>query len=171
MGAGGRVSGGGGSKVSGHKRAASNASRRCLWRPDALEAALSLPDGMNPGGRTENSSLRYKPPGTSGAQGARGEMGRKMIFLLMSFTPSRGIPLPPWLWTNAMDRYNDLHNRARGSCGPTVIRVFPCRRSPILSPRPRKGLRTHGVSFLLGSLLKGFGLSTSTFLCFVSLRV
>jgi len=25
-----------------------------------LEAALSLPDGMNPGGRTQNSSLRYK---------------------------------------------------------------------------------------------------------------
>ena len=60
LGAGGRVSGGGGSKGSGRKRAASNASRRCLWRPDALEAALSLPDGMNPGGRTQNSSLRYK---------------------------------------------------------------------------------------------------------------
>jgi len=52
--------GGGGSMASGCKRAASNASRRCLWRPDALEAALSLPDGMNPGGGTEDSSLRYK---------------------------------------------------------------------------------------------------------------
>jgi len=51
---------GGGSKGSGRKRAASNASRRCLWRPDALEAALSLPDEMNPGGRTQNSSLRNK---------------------------------------------------------------------------------------------------------------
>jgi len=51
---------GGGSKASERKRAASNASRRCLWRPDALEAALSLLDGMNPGGRTQNSSLRYK---------------------------------------------------------------------------------------------------------------
>jgi len=60
LGAGGRVSGGGGSKGSARKRAASNASRRCLWRPDALEAALSLPDGMNPAGRTQNSSLRYK---------------------------------------------------------------------------------------------------------------
>ena len=60
LGAGRRVSGGGGSKASGRKRAASNASRRCLWRPDTLEAALSLPDGMNPGGRTQNSSLRYK---------------------------------------------------------------------------------------------------------------
>jgi len=28
--------------------------------PDALEAALSLPDGINPGGCTKNSSLRYK---------------------------------------------------------------------------------------------------------------
>jgi len=51
---------GGGSKASGRKRAASNACRRCLWRPDTLEAALSLPDGMNPGGRTRNSSLHYK---------------------------------------------------------------------------------------------------------------
>jgi len=56
----GGILGGGGSKASGHKRAASNASRRCLWRPDALKVALSLPEGMNPGGRTQNSSLRYK---------------------------------------------------------------------------------------------------------------
>ena len=28
--------------------------------PDALDAALSLPDGMRPGGRTQNRSLRYK---------------------------------------------------------------------------------------------------------------
>jgi len=60
LGAGGRVSGGGGSKASGRKRAASNASRRCVWRPEALEVALSLPDGMNPGGRTQNSSFCYK---------------------------------------------------------------------------------------------------------------
>jgi len=60
LGAGGRVSGGGGSKASGRKRAASNASRGCLWRPDALEVALSLQDGINPGGRTQNSSLHYK---------------------------------------------------------------------------------------------------------------
>jgi len=29
-------------------------------RPDALDAALSLPDGISPGGRTQNRSLRYK---------------------------------------------------------------------------------------------------------------
>jgi len=29
-------------------------------RQDALDAALSLPDGMSPGGRTHNRSLRYK---------------------------------------------------------------------------------------------------------------
>jgi len=51
---------GGWSEASGRKRAASNTSRRCLWRPDALEAALSHPDGISPGGRTQNSSLRYK---------------------------------------------------------------------------------------------------------------
>jgi len=37
-----------------------------------------------------------------------------------SVTLSRGIALPPWLWTNALDRCNDLHNRASGSCGHTV---------------------------------------------------
>jgi len=51
---------GGGSKASGRKAAESNASRRYLWRPDALEAALSLLDGMNPCGLTQNSSLRNK---------------------------------------------------------------------------------------------------------------
>jgi len=50
----------GGSKASGRKRAASNASRRYLWRPDALEVSLSLPDGINPGGRTQKSCLHYK---------------------------------------------------------------------------------------------------------------
>jgi len=29
-------------------------------RPDALDTALSHPDGMSPGGRTQNRSLRYK---------------------------------------------------------------------------------------------------------------
>ena len=29
-------------------------------RPDALDSALSLLDGMSPGGRTQNRSLRYK---------------------------------------------------------------------------------------------------------------
>jgi len=51
------------------------------------------------------------------------------------------------------------------------FRVFPCRRSSILSLGPRKGLRTAVVSFVLGSLQKGLGLSTCTFLCIVSLRV
>ena len=52
--------GGGGSKLSGRKRAVSNASRHCLSCPHELEAALSLLDGINPGGRTHNSSLCYK---------------------------------------------------------------------------------------------------------------
>ena len=49
-----------GSKASGRKRVRANASRRCVWGRDALEAALSLSDGINPGGRTQNSSLHYK---------------------------------------------------------------------------------------------------------------
>jgi len=57
---------GGGSKGSGRKKVASNASRRFLGRPNALEAALSLPHGMNPGGRTKNWSFcnkRLERPG------------------------------------------------------------------------------------------------------------
>jgi len=42
------------------RRAASNASGRASQRPDALDSALSLLDGMSPGGRTQNRSLRYK---------------------------------------------------------------------------------------------------------------
>jgi len=42
------------------KRTASNTSARASLRPDALDAALSLPDGMSPGARTQNRSLRYK---------------------------------------------------------------------------------------------------------------
>ena len=37
-----------------------------------------------------------------------------------SVTPSCGIALPPWLWTNALERCNDLRDRASGYCGPTV---------------------------------------------------
>ena len=33
---------------------------RPMSRPDALDAALSLPDRINPDGRTQNSSLHYK---------------------------------------------------------------------------------------------------------------
>jgi len=42
------------------KRAASNPSERASQRPDSLDAALSLPDGMSPGGRTQNRSSSYK---------------------------------------------------------------------------------------------------------------
>jgi len=64
QGAGGRVSGGclrqGGPTASGGKTAASNGSERGLARPDALDVALSLPDEMSLGGRTQNRSLLYK---------------------------------------------------------------------------------------------------------------
>jgi len=57
-----------------------------------------------------------------------------------------------------------------GFGGPST-RVFLCRRSSILSSGPRKGLSVAVVSFVLGSMLKGLGLSTCTFPCIVSLRV
>jgi len=42
------------------KRAASNAFGCAGLRLDALDAALSLLDGMSPGRHTQNRSLRYK---------------------------------------------------------------------------------------------------------------
>ena len=42
------------------KRAGSNASGHACQRPDSCEVALSLPDRMSPGGRTQNRSLCYK---------------------------------------------------------------------------------------------------------------
>jgi len=42
------------------KRAASNASGHRLARPDTLDAALAVPEGMSPGRRTQNRSLGYK---------------------------------------------------------------------------------------------------------------
>ena len=42
------------------KRAASNASGRRLVRLDALDAAVSLPDGMSPRRPTQNRRLCYK---------------------------------------------------------------------------------------------------------------
>jgi len=91
-------------------------------------------------------------------------------FGLSSVTPSRGIALPLWLcptpWINVMSCLNVHHG-----CGGPSTGVFLCHRSSILSIRPRKGLSGAVVSFVLGSLRKGLGLSTCTFLCIVSLRV
>jgi len=87
-----------------------------------------------------------------------------------SVTPSRGIALPPWLcpmpWIDVMTCLTVHHG-----CGGPSTGVFLCRRSSILSIRPGKGLSAAVVSFVLGSLRKGLGLSTCTFLFIVSLRV
>ena len=84
--------------------------------------------------------------------------------------PSRGIALPPWLcptpWIDVMTCLTIHHG-----CGGPSTGVFLFRRSSILSIRPRKGLSAAVVSFVLGSLRKGLGLSTCTFLCIVSLRI
>ena len=42
------------------RKSASGHIGRASQRPDTLGAALSLPDGMSPGGRTQNKSLHYK---------------------------------------------------------------------------------------------------------------
>jgi len=59
-----------------------------------------------------------------------------------------------------------LHGFGRPSTG-----VFLCHRSTAHPPRPAFQVFEQAVSFVLGSLLKGLGLSTCTFLCIVSLRV
>jgi len=86
-----------------------------------------------------------------------------------SVTPSRGIALPPWLcptpWIDVMTCLTVQH----GFGGPSTG-VFLCRRSTILSPRAAF-LTVSVFSFVLVRLRKGLGLSTSTFLCIVSLRV
>jgi len=64
LGAGSRVSGGwlrqGGQMRQDAKRAVSNVSGLASQHLDVLNGALSLLDGMTPGGPTQNSSLCYK---------------------------------------------------------------------------------------------------------------
>ena len=64
-----------------------------------------------------------------------------------SVTPSCGIVLRPCLWTNTLDRCNDLHNRASGSCEPTVS-VFSHVGDHLSSPSGPERTLEH-PSFLL----------------------
>jgi len=72
---------------------------------------------------------------------------RKRNKFFADVTPSRGIALPPWLWTNTLERCNDLRDCASGSCGPTVS-VFSRVRDHLSSPwGPERALEQ--PSFLL----------------------
>jgi len=64
-------------------RAASNASGRASQRPAALHAALSLLDGMSPGGGSQNRSLRYKRLERPAHRVSGRETERKVFLLLM----------------------------------------------------------------------------------------
>jgi len=88
-----------------------------------------------------------------------------------SVTPSRGIALPPRLCPTLGNDVITCPTVHHAFWRALNLLVFRRRGSPILSPRPREGLRAAVVSFLLGSLLKGLGFSTCRFLCIVSLRV
>jgi len=90
---------------------------------------------------------------------------------LSLFTPSRGIALPLWLLSNALDRCNDLHDRASGHSWPTVSVFSPVDDRPSTPLGRAFRVFELAVSFVLGSLRKGLGLSTRTFLYSVSLRV
>jgi len=81
-----------------------------------------------------------------------------------SVTPSCRIALPPWLLSNALDRCNDLHNRPSGISGPTVSVFSPVDGHLSTPLRPAFLVFDQAVSLVLGSLLKGLGLSTCMFL-------
>jgi len=58
-------------------------------RPDALDAAVSLLDGMSPGGRTQNRSLCYKRMERPAHRVSGERQNARYFFLLMKYT--RGI--------------------------------------------------------------------------------
>jgi len=89
----------------------------------------------------------------------------------LSVRPSRGIALPPWLLSNALDRCNDLRDCASGYSGPMVSVFSPGDDRSPTPLRPPFRVFEQGVSFVLGSLQKGFGLSPCTFLGIVALHV
>jgi len=73
-----------------------------------------------------------------------------------SVTPRRGIALPPWLcpkpWIDVMTCLTVHHG-----CGGPSTGVFLCRRSSILSIRPRKGLSAAVAFFCFGEPAERFG--------------
>jgi len=108
------------------KRAVSNASGRWLARPEALDAALSLPDGMSPGGRTQNRSLRYKRLERS----AHRETERMVLFF--ADAPHLFGPLRPAL---VPDGQHLLRREKEGQGGPPCRVAWPPPDTRIL-PRP-----------------------------------
>jgi len=134
------------------------------WHPTALQPAgtLLLLTGWHP--TAHRRWLASPLPGGSARHLPFRSVGPSSV------TPSRGIALPRWLcpmpWMGVMTCLTVHHG-----CGGPSTGVFLCHRSSILSIRPRKGLSAAVVSFVLGSLRKGLGLSTCTFLRIVSLCV
>jgi len=65
------------------QRAASNASARSVARPDGLDAALSLPEGMTMGGRYQNRSLCYQRLERPAHRVSGVSQNARYLFLLM----------------------------------------------------------------------------------------
>jgi len=72
---------------------------------------------------------------------------------------------------HVLDRCNDLRGHVRGYSRPTVSVFSPVGGHLPTPLRPAFRVFEQVVSFVLGSLRKGLGLSTCTFLCIVFLRV
>ena len=132
-------------------------------RPPPPALTWLLPSGWHPTATLWLGPYCYSPAGT-------------LLPLLRSVdpssvTPSCGIALPPWLMSNALDRWNDLDDHAR-ACSRATVSLFSPVDDHLSTPlRPTFLVFEHAVSFVLGSMLKGVGLSTCTFPCIVSLRV
>ena len=90
---------------------------------------------------------------------------------LSSDTPSRGKALASWLLSDALDRCNDLRHWASGRSGLTASVFSPVDDHLSSAHWPAFRLSEQALSFVLGSLPTGLGLSTCVFLCFVSLSV
>jgi len=82
---------------------------------------------------------------------------------------SKSLFLP--MLSKALDRWNDLPGRTSGYCRPMVSVFSPLDHRASTPLRPAFLVFELALSFVLGSLVKGLGLSTGTFACIVSLRV
>ena len=75
-------------------------------------------------------------------------------FDLSSVTPSRGIALPPWLLSNALDQSNNLRDRTSDYSGPTVSVFSPVDDHLSTPPDPRLGSSNRRFLLFWGACLR-----------------
>ena len=106
----------------------------------------------------------YRSGGITSARWLRSPIYPSRLSYSSSVTPSRGIALPRWLpptaWCNRCNYRHGCCFSVR--CRPTVSVVFLYARSLSSPSRPERALAK--LSFILGSLRMGLGLSNCIFL-------